>query len=158
LLVDSNGTLKLADFGLARAFNLPMKDYTHEVVTLWYRAPEILLGDNNYSLPIDVWACGAIFYEFAHRKPFFYGHSEIDVIFKIFEIWGTPTDKEWDGVESLKFYKSNFPKFKGKAIDTKMCPYFDSVAIDLFKKMIALAPQERISAKEALAHEFFKQD
>lgn len=156
LLVDNEGTLKLADFGLARAFNLPMKDYTHEVVTLWYRAPEILLGDNSYSLPIDIWACGAIFYEFAHKKPFFYGHSEIDVIFKIFEIWGTPTNAEWEGVEKLRFYKAKFPKFKGKPIDSKMWPYFDDVAIDLFKKMIALSPQERISAKEALQHEYFK--
>mmetsp|Transcript_17319 Transcript_17319/g.19379 ORF Transcript_17319/g.19379 Transcript_17319/m.19379 type:complete len:105 (-) Transcript_17319:337-651(-) len=56
ILLDDDQTIKLADFGLARAFNLPMKEYTHEVVTLWYRAPEILMGDNSYSLPIDIWA------------------------------------------------------------------------------------------------------
>mmetsp|Transcript_3457 Transcript_3457/g.4258 ORF Transcript_3457/g.4258 Transcript_3457/m.4258 type:complete len:83 (-) Transcript_3457:212-460(-) len=56
ILLDKDDTIKLADFGLARAFSLPMKDYTHEVVTLWYRAPEILLGDNDYSVPVDIWA------------------------------------------------------------------------------------------------------
>lgn len=156
ILIDDNGTVKLADFGLARAFNLPMKDYTHEVVTLWYRAPEILLGDNNYSIPIDIWACGVIFFEIAHGKPFFYEHSEIGVIFKIFALFGTPTDEEWEGVESLKFYKKTFPKFKGKDIAT-LCPRFDDVALDLFTKLIALVPAHRISAQEALKHEFFKQ-
>ena len=105
ILVDDNGTIKLADFGLARAFSMPMKDYTHEVVTLWYRAPEILLGDNNYSLPVDIWACGVIFYEIAHKNPFFYEHSEIGVLFKIFQLYGTPTNEQWEGVEDLKFYK-----------------------------------------------------
>ena len=65
LLIDKDGNVKLADFGLARAFGLPVKTYTHEVVTLWYRAPEILLGAKEYSTPIDIWSIGCIFAEMA---------------------------------------------------------------------------------------------
>jgi len=65
LLIDTEGNVKLADFGLARAFGLPVKTYTHEVVTLWYRAPEILLGAKEYSTPIDIWSIGCIFAEMA---------------------------------------------------------------------------------------------
>ena len=63
LLIDKSGTIKIADFGLARAFGIPVRVYTHEVVTLWYRAPEILLGSNKYSCPIDIWSIGCIFAE-----------------------------------------------------------------------------------------------
>jgi serine/threonine protein kinase len=63
LLIDKNGSIKIADFGLARAFGIPVRVYTHEVVTLWYRAPEILLGSNKYSCPIDIWSIGCIFAE-----------------------------------------------------------------------------------------------
>lgn len=65
LLIDKAGNIKLADFGLARAFGLPVKTYTHEVVTLWYRAPEILLGQKQYSTPVDIWSIGCIYAEMA---------------------------------------------------------------------------------------------
>ncbi len=71
LLIDKNGTIKLADFGLARAFGIPVRVYTHEVVTLWYRAPEILLGSSKYSCPIDMWSIGCIMAEMATKKPLF---------------------------------------------------------------------------------------
>lgn len=96
LLVDPEGkNLKIADFGLARTFGLPLKSYTHEVVTLWYRAPEVLLGQKIYSTAIDVWSVGTIFYELAHKRPLFYGDSEIGQIFKIFKTLGTPTEEIW---------------------------------------------------------------
>lgn len=69
--------IKIADFGLARTMGLPLKTYTHEVVTLWYRAPEVLLGSKIYSTAIDIWSIGAIFYELGHKKPLFAGDSEI---------------------------------------------------------------------------------
>ena len=68
LLIDKNGRIKLADFGLARAFGIPIKTLTHEILTLWYRAPEILLGQKEYSTPVDIWSIGCIFYEMAHRS------------------------------------------------------------------------------------------
>ena len=78
LLIDEDEKrVKIADFGLARSFGLPLKSYTHEVVTLWYRAPEVLLGSKVYSTGVDIWSLGCIFFELAHRKPLFYGESEI---------------------------------------------------------------------------------
>jgi serine/threonine protein kinase len=84
LLIDSYGNLKLADFGLARAFGIPIRSYTHEVVTLWYRAPEILLGAKQYSTPVDTWSIGCIFAEMVNKQPLFPGDSEIDELFRIF--------------------------------------------------------------------------
>lgn len=94
LLINPNtGELKIADFGLARAFSVPIRTLTHEIETLWYRAPEVLLGQKKYSLGVDTWAIGCIFYELYERRPLFIGDSEIDQIFKIFQFWGTPTEK-----------------------------------------------------------------
>lgn len=90
LLIDRYGNLKLADFGLARAFGVPLRTYTHEVVTLWYRAPEILLGGRQYSTGVDMWSVGCIFAEMCTRKPLFPGDSEIDQIFKIFRLVAVP--------------------------------------------------------------------
>jgi len=77
--------LKLADFGLARSFGVPVRTYTHEVITLWYRAPEILLGGKLYSTPVDVWSMGCIFAEMVTRRPLFQGDSEIDQLYRIFQ-------------------------------------------------------------------------
>lgn len=84
ILISKDGKLKLADFGLARAFVPPIRPFTHEVVTLWYRAPEILLGCKTYALPVDMWSIGTIIAEMVTKKPLFNGDSEIDEIFKIF--------------------------------------------------------------------------
>ena len=74
LLIDKSGAIKVADFGLARAFGVPVRVYTHEVVTLWYRAPEILLGASKYSCPVDIWSIGCIFAEMANKRPLFQVH------------------------------------------------------------------------------------
>ncbi|KAG8057960.1 hypothetical protein GUJ93_ZPchr0002g24510 [Zizania palustris] len=112
LLIDRRtNSLKLADFGLARAFGIPVRTFTHEVVTLWYRAPEILLGAKRYSTPVDIWSVGCIFAEMVNQKPLFPGDSEIDELFKIFRITGTPNEETWPGVASLPDYKTSFPKW-----------------------------------------------
>ena len=114
LLIDSTGTtVKLADFGLARAFGLPIKTYTHEVVTLWYRCPEILLGQKQYSLGVDLWSTGCIFAEMAQKKPLFMGDSEIDQIFKILKVLGTPNESNWPEALKLSDFKATFPKWTG---------------------------------------------
>jgi serine/threonine protein kinase len=84
LISEDGSTVKLADFGLARSFGLPLKTYTHEVVTLWYRAPEVMLGSRMYSLAIDIWSLGCIFFELITGRPLFKGNSEIDQLMKIF--------------------------------------------------------------------------
>ncbi|XP_031488218.1 cell division control protein 2 homolog [Nymphaea colorata] len=156
LLIDrSTNALKLADFGLARAFGIPVRTYTHEVVTLWYRAPEILLGSHHYSTPVDVWSVGCIFAEMVNHRPLFPGDSEIDELFKIFRVLGTPTEETWPGVTSLPDYKSSFPKWAPKDMAT-LVPGLDPVGVDLLKKMLCLEPSKRITARSALEHEYFQ--
>eukprot|EP00929_Paragymnodinium_shiwhaense_P062523 TRINITY_DN31208_c0_g1_i1.p1 TRINITY_DN31208_c0_g1~~TRINITY_DN31208_c0_g1_i1.p1 ORF type:complete len:370 (-),score=90.24 TRINITY_DN31208_c0_g1_i1:31-1140(-) len=92
LLISGGRTLKIADFGLARAFALPCPEYTHEVITVWYRPLEILLGSKLYSVPVDIWGVGCILGEMATGAPLFAGDSEIDTAFKIFQKLGTPTE------------------------------------------------------------------
>lgn len=156
LLVDSvSGTIKLADFGLARAFCVPIKTLTHEIETLWYRAPEVLLGQKEYALGVDMWAIGCIFAELIEKKPLFIGDSEIDQIFKIFQFHGTPSDVHWPGVTQLPDFKKSFPKFRA-ANPEKQLPNFSPVALDLLMKLISLDPSKRITAKEALEHPYFE--
>ena len=154
LLIDKNGVIKLGDFGLARAFGIPIKTLTHEILTLWYRAPEILLGQKEYSTPVDMWSIGLIFYEMAHRKPLFAGDSEIDQIFKIFQMYGTPTERTWPGITKLPDFKLTFPQSKGKAIEAYN-KNIDPIGLDLLSKMLQLDPCKRISAKAALNHVSF---
>ena len=89
LLINREGQLKLADFGLARAFGIPVRSYTHEVVTLWYRAPDILMASRKYSTPVDIWSVGCIFAEMCNGRPLFSGTSEADQLDKIFRMLGT---------------------------------------------------------------------
>ncbi|KAJ3209434.1 Cyclin-dependent kinase catalytic subunit [Dinochytrium kinnereticum] len=156
LLIDQVGTLKLADFGLARTFGIPMRTYTHEVVTLWYRAPEILLGSKHYSTAMDMWSVGCIFAELALKQPLFPGDSEIDEIFRIFRVLGTPSEECWEGVSSLPDYKTSFPRWNAQPLSTAV-PRFasDKAAIDLLKQCLMYSPAQRISAKRALIHSYF---
>ncbi|CAH8584332.1 unnamed protein product [Dicrocoelium dendriticum] len=114
ILVDiGRKIVKLADFGLARAFGIPVRVLTHEVVTLWYRAPEILLGAQRYSCAVDIWSMGCIFAEVATKEALFRGDSEIDQLFRIFRLLGTPCEDKWPGVTSLPDYKKKgFPMWR----------------------------------------------
>jgi len=155
LLIDRKGKIKLADFGLARAFAPPINTLTHEIVTLWYRAPEVLLGCTRYSCGVDIWSIGCIIAEMVTRSPLLPGDSEIDQIFRIFRLLGTPNEDLWPGVSSLKDYKTTFPKWSKKslsaALDGKLC----EDGIDLLEKMLVYDPSKRISAKAALRHPYF---
>jgi serine/threonine protein kinase len=95
ILVNGEGVLKIIDFGLARDFGLPVKNFTSEVVTLWYRAPELLLGTQNYTTSIDMWSIGCIFAEMVTSKPLFAGISDADQLDKIFTVMGTPDEKTY---------------------------------------------------------------
>lgn len=154
LINPNNFALKIADFGLARAFSVPIRTLTHEIETLWYRAPEVLLGQKEYSLGVDTWAIGCIFAELFERRPIFAGDSEIDQIFKIFQYHGTPNENEWPGVNNIPHFKVTFPKFRKKQPSQKF-KKLNGLALDLALKLIALDPAKRISAVEALNHPYF---
>lgn len=154
LLINEFGAIKLADFGLARAFGVPLRTYTHEVVTLWYRAPEILLGSRFYSTAVDVWSIGCIFAERVTRKALFPGDSEIDQLFRIFRTLGTPSEDTWPGVTQLPDYKGTFPKWTRKGLE-ELVPNLEAEGKDLLMQLLQYDPSQRISAKAALAHPYF---
>ena len=118
---------------------------------MWYRAPEVLLGAEKYSLPVDVYSVGCIFYELKHKRAFLTGDSEIDQIYKIFQLLGTPNEEIWPGVSEYEFMKPTFPKFKGIDLAVK-CEKFNETELDLMAQLIALVPSQRISAIKALKH------
>jgi len=155
LLIDTtNNVLKLADFGLARAFGIPVRAYTHEVVTLWYRSPEILLGVRRYSTPVDVWSIGCIFAEMINQSPLFPGDSEIDELFKIFKKLGTPNDELWPEARDLPDFQEGFPRWQPKPWES-LCPALDEDGVDLLRQLLQYAPEKRISAKHAMQHRWF---
>jgi len=154
LLISHDGTqLKLADFGLARLSALPAGLYTHEVVTLWYRAPELLLGAQRYSSAVDVWSIGCIFAEMISGYALFPGRSDIDQLFKIFQRRGTPTSDIWPAVENLPLYNREFPQWQPRLITDFVrvdCQY----ATDLLEKILRYDPDQRISCRAALEHPY----
>jgi len=156
LLINAEMRLKIADFGLARAFSLPVPQYTHEVVTVWYRPLEILLGSKLYSVPVDLWGVGCILAEMATGSPLFAGDSEIDTAFKIFQKLGTPTETIWPGVSELPDFKPTFPKWshKGWANIRNTHAQIGTSGIDLLDRLMHYNPRTRISAREALAHPY----
>ncbi|CAM9736067.1 unnamed protein product [Scytosiphon promiscuus] len=154
LLVSRDGKLKLADFGLARAFCPPIRPLTHEVVTLWYRAPEILLGTQTYAPPVDLWAVGTILVEMVTKRPLFPGDSEIDEIYKIFQLLGTPNEDVWPNVTDLQDWNPGFPTWKRLNLAHRS-QGLDKFGLDLLEKLLYYDPKRRISAKRALEHSFF---
>ncbi|WIA34068.1 hypothetical protein OEZ86_012446 [Tetradesmus obliquus] len=157
ILVDaSHQQVKVADFGLARSFLPPFKAYTDKVVTLWYRAPELLLGIGSYSAAIDMWSVGCILVEMLNREPLFRAESEIGLLHKIFEALGTPNDSIWTGVERLAHYRTNFPKWQQRPWQ-QLAPRLagDALGLDLLASMLAYNPEARITAGQALKHGWF---
>ncbi|KAI1891087.1 hypothetical protein AGOR_G00160290 [Albula goreensis] len=152
ILVTSRGQVKLADFGLARIYSCHMA-LTPVVVTLWYRAPEVLL-QSSYATPVDIWSTGCIFAEMFRRKPLFCGESEMDQLGKIFEVIGLPAEEDWpSGVTLLQ---RNFSPLSHRPI-TEFVPEISHEGADLLLEMLTFDPQRRISALSALDHAYFQE-
>lgn len=158
ILIDNECNIKLADFGLARLLPLPLKTITPEIETVWYRAPEVLLGQEKYSFSVDMWAVGCIFAELITRRPLLMGNGfEIEQIFKIFEYFGTPTLSEWETLGHLGNFKVTFPKWKKTDNIRKNFTYrIGDLGADLLEKMLCYDPNKRITAQLALLHPYFK--
>nr|GMC85938.1 cell division control protein 2 homolog C [Ipomoea batatas] len=154
LLVDKDkGILKIADLGLGRSFTVPLKSYTHEIVTLWYRAPEVLLGSTHYSTAVDMWSVGCIFAEMVRKQALFPGDSEFQQLLHIFRLLGTPTEQQWPGVSSLRDWHV-YPQWEPQSL-ARAVPTLGPDGVDLLTNMLKYDPADRISAKAALDHPYF---
>ncbi|KAF9645608.1 Pkinase-domain-containing protein, partial [Thelephora ganbajun] len=153
LLVASDGQLKIADFGLARDFADPGYKMTCQVITRWYRPPELLFGARYYSTAVDIWSVGCIFAELMLRTPYLPGESDMDQLKTIFRALGTPTEDEWPGHTKLPDYVPVGQFQKAPLRDLFTAASAD--CLNLLGKCLLYEPRRRISAKEALSHPYF---
>ena len=161
ILVTNSGELKICDFGLARQYSEPLGTYTQLVVTLWYRAPELLLGAKTYGPAIDVWSLGCIFGELLCGNPLFNGRAEIDQLHKIFKLLGTPNDKIWPefsslpSVEKVTFAEQPYNKLRQK-FPRDTTGLSDS-GFELLNRLLTYDPAKRFTCAAALEHPFFSE-
>ncbi|XP_015908897.2 cyclin-dependent kinase 5 homolog isoform X2 [Parasteatoda tepidariorum] len=159
ILINDKGELKLADFGLARAKSVPTKTFSNEVVTLWYRPPDVLLGSTNYSTSIDLWGVGCIFFEMVTKKPLFPGSSVDWQLGLIFDLMGPPSEDVFECLKNNEEYLSikNVQKFEYDDVKTleDRCRRLDSTGIDLMYELLKYDPKDRISAFAAMKHRYF---
>ena len=152
VLVAASGQIKLADFGLARIYE-ETQALTTIVVTLWYRAPEVLLM-TSYASPVDIWSTGCIFAELYTRTPLFKGSSEIDQLEKIFQVIGSPDQSEWPSDHLIPYRSISGAK---PTPLNNLIPEACSESRSLLESMLTFNPSKRISARQAQKHRYFQE-
>lgn len=163
LLYTVNGVLKLADFGLARSFAEPGDvKMTSQVITRWYRPPELFFGARSYSSAVDVFSLGLVFAELIKRVPFLAGDSDVGQLQLIARALGTPTEANWPGVSKLPAYViPNADDIKPEADRAFYRSQFFSISAagqDLMRSMLRLDPRQRVSCRQALESEWFQEE
>ncbi|XP_016475992.1 putative serine/threonine-protein kinase At1g54610 [Nicotiana tabacum] len=154
LLIDKNGMLKIADFGLANYFNPEKKrSLTSRVVTLWYRAPELLLGATDYGIGIDLWSAGCLMAEMFAGRPILPGRTEVEQLHKIFKLCGTPTEDYW---RKTKLSTTFRPPYTYRSNKKEAFRHFPVSSWRLLNVLLALDPANRGSASSAVQDEFFR--
>ena len=163
ILITENDEVKISDFGLGRGTGVPIQAYTNEVVSLWYRAPDILLGSKMYDNSIDLWSAGCIFGEMLLGKCLFEGKNDAEQCIEIFKIIGTPDENsfpwlkespEWNaGLSGEGFIKYNKKNFKEAFPEIN-----DENAYDILEKMLVFDPDKRALAENILEHPYFKEN
>lgn len=155
ILIFNDVDIKICDFGCAKQGIANGYTHTDEVVTIWYRAPEVILNPGKYDYSIDVWATGVILLQLICGKDFpLTGDSNIGQLFRIFQLLGTPNEKSWEGLSKLEKWEETFPKFNGN-LDTLLDKYDVSEdEKDILKQMLSWSPH-RITANDALNHPYF---
>lgn len=155
LLINNQGVLKLADFGLARPVSSKGGNYTNNVITLWYRPPELLLGANSYGPAVDMWSVGCIMAELLYKKPIFPGKTELDQLDLIFRLCGSPTEENWSEAKNLVWYDKFCPTKSYRSRLRDVFSGFDNKALDLISRMLTLDPKKRITCSQALDSDYF---
>lgn len=150
-------SVKLADFGLARTFEMSVQTYTHEVMTLWYRAPEIILGERHYTPAADVWSLGCIVAEMLLGYSLFRGENSRDQLDKIFYVVGTPTESTWPGVTKLPGYDQTFKVYRVAPLPTRL-PDYDAKAVEFVSFLLETNPRSRPTISAIFDHPFLKED
>lgn len=153
LLVNASGVLKIGDFGLAKLYGSPNRINTHQVVTRWYRAPELLFGAKQYGTCIDMWAVGCILAELLLRVPFFPGESDLDQLTKIFSVFGNPNEDNWPGIKSLSDY-IEFKPFPSIPLKNIFTAAGDDL-LEILDALLKLNPIARVNCTECLQMSFF---
>ncbi|GME30965.1 putative protein kinase protein [Neofusicoccum parvum] len=164
ILMNNRGEIKLADFGMARYVgDPPPQDLTQLVVTLWYRAPELLLGAKEYGSAIDMWSIGCIFGELLTKEPLLQGKNEVDELTKIFELCGIPTEQTWPGfrrlpnAKSLRLPPRSAPHSTGAVIRSRF-PLLTAAGASLLSALLSLNPADRPLAADVLKHPYFAEN
>ncbi|KAM0789457.1 hypothetical protein ACM66B_000279 [Microbotryomycetes sp. NB124-2] len=158
LLMNNRGQIKVADFGLARTYGDPLGDMTQLVVTLWYRAPELLFGATEYSTAVDMWSIGCIFGELILKEPLLPGKGEIDQVSKIFKLLGRPTEEMWPGMTKLPNVKSfNLASAQPFSTLRQTFRYLTQHGLDLMQGLLTYDPDKRLTAEQALKHPYFQE-
>ena len=166
LLLGANGKLSVCDFGLARKYGSPLRDFTQTVVTLWYRAPELLLGATRYGPAIDMWSVGCILAECLLKKPLFMGKGEVDQLDQIFRVLGAPTEDKWPGYRDLPLARTvKWKQQPHSKLRERFPPHafgknttsLSNEGFDLLSRLLHLDPAQRLTAAEALDHAFFRE-
>lgn len=156
LLINKENQLKIADFGLARAFGVPVRSFTREIITLWYRPSEILLGQSKYSTPVDIWSVGCIFGEMFTGNALFKGSSEPSQLELIFSKLGQPNYETIALFQRLPDWKPNYVNIKYSPNNIRRTvEKVSSEAQDLLFRLLEFHPRLRISGKKALTHKYF---
>ncbi|SCU85224.1 LAME_0D00584g1_1 [Lachancea meyersii CBS 8951] len=169
LLIDHKGVLKIADFGLARSYygappNLRFPGgagvdakYTSVVVTRWYRAPELVLGDKNYTTAVDMWGIGCVFGEIFEKKPILQGQTDVDQGHVIFKLLGTPNQEQWPLAHYLPGAELTRTTYTS-SLRERFGPYLNDSGLDLLSQLLCLDPYKRLTAMAAKNHPFFQEE
>lgn len=160
ILLSNRGTLKLADFGMARYIPPSAAPLTQLVVTLWYRAPELLLGTSSYGCEIDMWSVGCVMGELLLKTPLLPGSNEVDQLSRVFTLCGLPSEKTWPGFYRLPNAASlKLPREQNapQRFERARFPFLSAAGVDLLSSLLSLNPENRPTAKEVLGHEYFSE-
>eukprot|EP00310_Coccolithus_braarudii_P015107 CAMPEP_0183356798 /NCGR_PEP_ID=MMETSP0164_2-20130417/45200_1 /TAXON_ID=221442 /ORGANISM="Coccolithus pelagicus ssp braarudi, Strain PLY182g" /LENGTH=299 /DNA_ID=CAMNT_0025530297 /DNA_START=126 /DNA_END=1025 /DNA_ORIENTATION=+ len=159
LMLDDRGVLKIADFGQARLLPLDLDvELTGQVATRWYRAPELLFGSKAYTSAVDIWAAGCVIAQFWCLSPLLPGESDMEQIFQVMTLLGSPTEEVWPGGSlTPDFHKLELPAYEAASWE-EVLPYAPRAALVLVSRMVCYDPTSRVSAADALVEPWLLQD